>query len=204
MEQQLDVSGVVLETERLILRAWLESDLEDLFAYASVPGVGEMAGWPHHRSPEESQAVLQRFMEQKDVFAIVHKETGKVIGSVGVHNSWAKNEPQYSDLAIKDLGYVLAKEYWGQGLVPEAARAVVDYCFDVLGMDALTCGHFVDNNQSRRVIEKLGFRYVKTVLLHAEALQQMFETKCYILFNPRSTGSTEQCPKQSADGSGKS
>ena len=182
MEQRVDVSGVVLTTERLILTPWQESDLEDLFAYASVPGVGEMAGWPHHRTREDSQEVLRGFMEKKDVFAIVHKKDGKVIGSLGIHNSWAVNDPKYSDLVVKDIGFVLSRDYWGQGLVPEAARAVVDYCFDVLGLDALTCGYFVDNHRSRRVIEKLGFHYVKTVLLHSEALERMFETKCYILF----------------------
>mgnify|MGYP001193134618 CR=1 FL=1 len=182
MEQRVDVSGVVLTTERLILRPWQESDLEDLFAYASVPGVGEMAGWPHHRTREDSQEVLRGFMEKKDVFAIVHKKDGKVIGSLGIHNSWAANDPKYSDLVVKDIGFVLSRDYWGQGLVPEAARAVVDYCFDVLGLDALTCGYFVNNHRSRRVIEKLGFHYVKTVLLHSEELERMFETKCYILF----------------------
>lgn len=182
MEQRVDVSGVVLTTERLILRPWQESDLEDLFAYASVPGTGEMAGWPHHRTREDSLEVLRGFMEKKDVFAIVHKKDGKVIGSLGIHNSWAANDPKYSDLVVKDIGFVLSRDYWGQGLVPEAARAVVDYCFDVLGLDALTCGYFVNNHRSRRVIEKLGFHYVKTVLLHSEALERMFETKCYILF----------------------
>lgn len=182
MEQRVDVSGVVLTTERLLLRPWQESDLEDLFAYASVPGVGEMAGWPHHRTREDSQEVLRGFMEKKDVFAIVHKKDGKVIGSLGIHNSWAANDPKYSDLVVKDIGFVLSRDYWGQGLVPEAARAVVDYCFDVLGLDALTCRYFVNNHRSRRVIEKLGFHYVKTVLLHSEALERMFETKCYILF----------------------
>ena len=137
MEQRVDVSGVVLTTERLILRPWQESDLEDLFAYASVPGVGEMAGWPHHRTREDSQEVLRGFMEKKDVFAIVHKKDGKVIGSLGIHNSWAANDPKYSDLVVKDIGFVLSRDYWGQGLVPEAARAVVDYCFDVLGLSLI-------------------------------------------------------------------
>lgn len=187
MGVQIDISNVVLETERLVLRSWQENDLQDLFAYASVPGVGEMAGWSHHRTEEDSRTVLKRFMEQKDVFAIVHKEDGKVIGSLGIHGSWANQEPEYRDLRVKDLGFVLSKDYWGQGLMPEAARAVINYCFTKAGLDALTCGHFVHNNRSRRVIEKLGFRYVKTVLLHAEALERMFETECYILLREQNS-----------------
>lgn len=185
MSLQVDLSGVVLETERLILRGWQEDDLAHLFAYASVPGVGEMAGWPHHRTLDDSRTVLQRFMEQKDVFAIVHKNHDKVIGSVGIHNSWANQDPEYTNLRIKDIGFVVAKDYWGQGIAPEAVKAVIDYCFAELGLDAVTCGHFVTNKRSQRVIEKLGFQYVKTMNLHSKALEKTFKTKCYILFrNP--------------------
>ncbi|NLJ80027.1 MAG: GNAT family N-acetyltransferase, partial [Firmicutes bacterium] len=66
----IDVNSVVLETNRLILRAWEEKDLDDFFRYASVPGVGEMAGWPHHRTKEESQKILEAFREKKEVFAL--------------------------------------------------------------------------------------------------------------------------------------
>ncbi|NLM38684.1 MAG: GNAT family N-acetyltransferase [Firmicutes bacterium] len=183
----VDVSNVVLETGRLILRYWHENDLADLFAYASVPGVGEMAGWPHHRTEEDSREILKSFMEKKDVFAIVHKEDKKVIGSLGVHESWADDDPEYSGMCVKEIGYVLARDYWGQGLVPEAARAVIKYCFDELQLDALTCGHFVNNYRSQRVIEKLGFEYVKTIQLKSQALGQVFDTKCYILFRERMT-----------------
>lgn len=182
MEITIDISGVVLQTERLLLRPFQDSDLEDFFAYASVPGVGEMAGWPHHRTLEDSRAVLARFKAEKDVFAIVHRQAGKVIGSLGFHNSWAAHEPEFRGLRIKDLGFVLAKDYWGQGLMPEAARAVIDYCFGELELDALTCGHFVHNIRSQRVINKLGFQYVKTLRLYAKAVGKTFDTKCYILF----------------------
>lgn len=185
MEPKIDLSKVQLETERLVLRFWEENDLADFYAYAAVPGVGEMAGWAHHRSEEESRAVLRRFMEAKDVLAIVHKAKGRVIGSIGLHNSWANDDPNYRHLRIRDLGFVLAKDFWGQGLMPEAARALIDYSFSELALDAITCGHFVENSRSRRVIEKLGFRYVKTIKLHARDLGKIFDTMCYILFrNP--------------------
>ena len=195
METKIDIAGVVLETERLLLRPFQDSDLDDFFTYASVPGVGEMAGWAHHRTREDSRTVLSRFMEERDVFAIVHKRDGKVIGSVGVHDSWAAQDAQYSGLRIKDLGFVLSKDYWGQGLMPEAARIVIDYCFRELGLDALTCGHFVENTRSQRVIEKLGFHYVKTLKLHARTLGKTFDTKCYILFKT-STSRVDREPAQ--------
>ena len=57
MNAEIDISNVVLRTERLVLRPWRESDLDDFFGYASVDGVGEMAGWSHHKTKEETQAV---------------------------------------------------------------------------------------------------------------------------------------------------
>lgn len=185
MDIRIDVSQVVIETERLILRCWKTNDLLDFFTYASVPGVGETAGWPHHRTRKDSLAILERFMEEKDVFAIAHKTDGIVIGSLGLHNSWTDGNPKYSGLKIWEMGFVLSKDYWGQGLMPEAAKAVIAYCLEKLRLDALTSGHFVGNVRSKRVIEKLGFQYVTTAMLHAEALGKTFETKRYILFrNP--------------------
>ena len=63
----VDVSNVCLETERLILRPWRESDLQDFYEYASVDGVGQMAGWAPHKSIEESAAILKLFIEEKKV-----------------------------------------------------------------------------------------------------------------------------------------
>lgn len=183
MGMAVDVTEVILETKRLILRAWEETDLEDLFSYASVKGVGEMAGWPHHKTVEDSRSILRGFREDKEVLAIFHKADRKVIGSLGLHNSWTDTDPAYSGLKIKEIGYVLAKDYWGQGLMPEAVHSVIAYCFEELELDGLTCGHFVSNNQSKRVIEKLGFQYVKTTMLNAKALGQIFETKRYLLLN---------------------
>ena len=65
MNAEIDISNVVLKTQRLVLRPWRESDLDDFFEYASVDGVGEMAGWAHHKTKEETQAVLAAFMGGK-------------------------------------------------------------------------------------------------------------------------------------------
>ena len=84
MNAKIDVTNVVLETERLILREWKLSDLDDFYEYASVIGVGEMAGWPHHKNKEESLEILNRFINNKKTFAIIDKKINKAIGSVGV------------------------------------------------------------------------------------------------------------------------
>jgi len=181
MDFKIDTSKITIETERLILRAFEEPDLADFYAYASVPGVGEMAGWPHHKSIETSKSILQSFFEKKDVFAIFHKAENKVIGSLGIHKSWANEEEIYKNLRAKEIGYVLSKDFWGQGLIPEAAKAVIDYGFNNLGIEAFTCCHFSENSQSQRVIEKIGFKFVKQCEFHAELLDKTFEDMKYIL-----------------------
>lgn len=93
---QLPITSHTLETERLLLRAWNTGDLEDFFAYASEPGVGERAGWKHHQSLEESQRILDAFIAEQEVFAVVLKTENRAIGSLGVHPSWASELPDFA------------------------------------------------------------------------------------------------------------
>ena len=183
-EEMIDVSDTTLETERLILRPFQETDLEDLYAYASVEGVGESAGWPHHTSLETSRRVLESFIQGRNIFAVVWKETGRVIGSLGLHESWTEQEPEYRGLRCVEIGYVLAKEFWGRGLMTEAVKRVIRYCFEECCLDALTICHFEENDRSRRVIEKCGFRYVGDNVWHAKLLGKDFKDKRYILMRP--------------------
>lgn len=185
MYVKISVKDLVLETERLILRPWRESDLADFYEYASVPGVGEMAGWPHHTSIEESKSILAHFLARENVFALVYKENNKVIGSLGFHPSWTDSLEAYKDLRISEIGYVLSKDYWGRGLMAEAVRKVIAYFFENDLVDAFTVGHYSFNNQSRRVIEKCGFQYVKTENYTSEQTGKTYESLKYILHRKR-------------------
>ena len=160
MNVRIDVSDIKLETERLILRPFEENDLEDFYEYAKVDGVGEMAGWYHHQSIEESKKILHIFMEEKKTLALVHKETKKVIGSLGLEKYNEKYYKGYENLKGLELGYVLSKDFWGKGLMPEAVKRVIKYLFEEKNLDFITCGHFIKNSQSKRVIEKCGFHFV--------------------------------------------
>lgn len=182
MDIRIDVSNTVLETPRLILRPWQESDIDDFYEYASVEGVGEMAGWKHHESVEVSKQILAEFMSGKNVFALVHRESGRLIGSLGLHKSWAYEEEELRSLRVKEVGYVLSKEYWGQGLMVEALCKVIEFCFDECGLDAVTAGHFAANEQSRKVLEKCGFQFVKQGQYHARQLGKTFDDMKYILY----------------------
>lgn len=157
MDFDFSVKGLELETDRLLIRPWKADDLQDFHQYASVPGVGEMAGWHHHRSLEETQYVLQGFMAKAQVFALQHKADKKVIGSLGVHELPHSLPPLYENRYAKEIGYALDKNYWGIGLMVEAVISLIDYLFNYTEANLLVCCCMESNRQSRRVMEKAGF-----------------------------------------------
>ena len=145
---------MTLTTERLILRLWNEADAEECYRYASDPRVGPITGWPVHTSVENSRQVIRDVLMCPETYAIVLKETGLPIGSIGLH---------HDDLAEKDdeteLGYWLGVPYWGQGLATEAARELLRHAFEDLKLERVWCGYYDGNEKSKRVQEKLGFKY---------------------------------------------
>lgn len=146
----------MMETARTILRPWRESDAETLFKYASDPEVGPRAGWPPHKSVEESLDVIKNVFSGEGVWAVELKETGEAIGCVGYLPAYLSNLDITDDEA--EVGYWIARPYWGEGLCTEAMRAVIDHCFNVKGFKTLWGDHFVENPASGRVMEKCGFR----------------------------------------------
>lgn len=161
MNIKVDISNIILKTERLLLRPWELKDLDDFYEYAKVEGVGQMAGWLPHKNKEESLIILNHFIEGKKTFAIVYNN--KVIGSIGIEKYNEEELPKFNNKKGREIGYVLSKDYWGLGIMPEAVKEVIKFCFDVLELDFLVCGHFIDNNQSKRVQEKCGFYHYKLI-----------------------------------------
>ena len=82
MDAPIDVTNIRIETPRLILRPWRMADLEDLYEYARVDGVGQMAGWQPHGRIEESRAILEMFIRERKTLALESREDRKVIGSL--------------------------------------------------------------------------------------------------------------------------
>ena len=142
-----------IETARLILRPWREDDAADLYKYAKDPLVGPPAGWKPHENQEESLRVLQNILMDGRTWAITLKGSDEPIGSIGLFGSdvsLGSGEPE--------LGYWLARPFWGRGIVPEAAAKLIALCFEK-GHERVWCSHFQGNDKSRRVIEKCGFEY---------------------------------------------
>ena len=106
-----------LETERLQLRGWKRSDAPQLYAYASNPNVGPKAGWKPHESIAESRKIIETVFRESRVWAIIEKTGGRIIGSIGLSED--RLRPGVRSL---ELGYSLAEEFWGHGLMTEAHR----------------------------------------------------------------------------------
>ena len=165
MNAEINISNVILETDRLILRTWELKDLDDFFEYASVEGVGEKAGWEHHKSKDKSLEILKMFIEEKKVFAIVLKENQKVIGSIGIEELSEELDKDLDNLLGRELGYVLNKDYWNKGIMKEAVSKVVDYCFNTLKLNFLMASYFNHNIASKRVLENLNFKFYKDIII---------------------------------------
>ncbi|MGU7809615.1 GNAT family N-acetyltransferase [Streptococcus suis] len=148
---------MILETNRLLLRPWSESDAADLFSQANHHEVGPAAGWPVHQSVEESREIIKTVLSQPETYALVFKETGQVIGSIGL--MLGKQGGLDLPDSEAELGYWLGQGFWGQGLVPEACQAILNYGFNQLNLEKVWCRAFVENSKSLRVQEKLGFVY---------------------------------------------
>ena len=166
MNAEFKINNKIIETKRLILRAFTLKDLDDFYEYASVEGVGERAGWTHHKSKQESQEILKRFIAEDKTFAICLKKDGKVIGSLGVEKYGLEESlTEFNGYLGREIGYVLAKPCWGKGIMTEAVTAVIEYLFKEIDLDFLICGYYDFNAQSKRVQEKCGFKpYRKLVM----------------------------------------
>ena len=144
-----------METDRIILRPWREDDAETLYKWASDPEVGPRAGWPPHQSVEESREIIRGIFGGEGMWAVELKETGEAIGCIGYLPA------SVSNLAIAEdegeVGYWIARPYWGLGICSEALRMVIEYCFCEKGFSALWGDYFPENPASGRVLEKCGF-----------------------------------------------
>ena len=147
----------MLETNRLILRRFTESDAEDMYKYAKDPDVGPIAGWPAHQSVDESLDVIRNVFNGKEAYAVCLKEDGKAIGAIELKLNGHTDMTERDDEC--ELGYWLGKPFWGQGLVPEAAEEMLRHAFEDCGMSKVWVGYYDGNTKSKRVQEKCRFRY---------------------------------------------
>ena len=147
-----------METPRLILRHWRESDYGDFLTFAADPTVMLASGTKPALTPEEGVSSFRRALWDSGCYAIVLKETGRAVGKI----KFQKDIRRFHVNTLS-IGYELARGHWGHGYMPEALRAMIQYAFQSKKVDVLAIGHFTSNDRSRRVIEKCGFQYEGTI-----------------------------------------
>ncbi len=146
-----------IETDRLILRRFRSEDAEDMYAnWASDPEVTRFLTWLAHSSVDVTKALLTDWIPRYEDggyfnWAMEYKDTGKVIGNISVVKL-------IESIDAAEMGYCMSQAYWGQGLMPEALKAVMDYLFDTVGLNRVAACHDANNPKSGRVMKKAGMK----------------------------------------------
>lgn len=145
-----------METQRLILRRYTVDDAEEMFQnWANDEEVTKYLTWPPHGDVSVTRAYLTESVEayaSPDTYhwALVLKETGELIGDI-----CAKT---IEKIETAQFGWCIGRKWWGNGYVPEAAKAISDYLFDEVDFRRLEAIHDIDNPKSGRVMEKIGLK----------------------------------------------
>lgn len=145
-----------IKTKRLTLRRFTTDDAEEMFKnWASDERVTRFLTWSPHRSPEESRAIIENWIAAySDVskYNWLIEFEGKSVGSIAVVRMSEKSEHA-------ELGYCLGFDFWGKGIMTEAAGAVIDYLFEKVNVNRVGISHAVKNPGSGRVAQKCGLTF---------------------------------------------
>lgn len=165
---------ITLETQRLILRGWRKTDVNDLHDIMNKSSV-ITGGWQPHANINITSDVLDEYIENDDRWAVALKDCKKVIGCVRIcpDNNRGK-------FFAKSINYVLSEDYWGNGYMTEAIKHIIKYSFDELNIDLLSAFHIPDNIKSKKVLERCGFEYEITIEQGYKRFDgKIFDSVCY-------------------------
>lgn len=146
-----------IETERLILRKFELTDVEDMYNnFANDDDVTRYITWPAHKSIEETKNVVQGYVNDSERdnyyhWCIVLKETNEVIGSIGASR-------MFDDLKLFEVGYVIGKKFWNKGIMTEALKPLLKFFFEEVGVNRIEARHDTKNPGSGKVMVKSGMQ----------------------------------------------
>lgn len=158
---------IFAETERLILREIVPTDIDGMFELHSDPEVHRFLGNKTIASREQAKNIIN-FVRQQYVdfgisrWAIIGKKTDEFIGWAGLE---FVTEQINNHTKFYDLGYRLIRKYWGQGIATETAIASLDYAFDKLTADEVFARADSENIASDKVLKKVGLKFVETFVI---------------------------------------
>lgn len=170
---------LTLQTPRLLLRKLTIEDAEDIFAYASDPQVTRYTLWDHHQSIKDTYEYLNNiafklYRSGKGMkWGIVEKESGKLIGTCSLHTETIHRRAE--------LGYVLARDYWGRGLMTEAAQTAIAFGFHVMHLLRIQAYCAVENVGSAKVLEKSGMQFEGILHNYVFTKNRPWDVKMYAI-----------------------
>jgi len=146
----------VLETRRLILRKVTLADLDAIFAYSSDEEVTRFLRWGPHTTREQTEAHLREVLQGYEAgtdgpWGIERREAGRLVGSIHLMEVSVQHRKA-------EIGFVLARPYWGRGLMTEALARVLEYSFAVAGLNRIEASCLVENRAGMAVLNRAGMR----------------------------------------------
>lgn len=172
---------VTISTKRLRLREFNLGDAAAVFEYGRRMEVARYAGWGPYETIEEAERLMERFTRwqfetprRRLVLAITLQEGGPVIGDIGLST---RNE----ETAEAELGYALHPDYWGQGIASEAAAAMVDYGFRLVGWQRVFATCYLENEASAGVLRKIGLRQETILRQHAQRHGRWYDSLLFAI-----------------------
>ncbi|NMD37882.1 MAG: GNAT family N-acetyltransferase [Christensenellaceae bacterium] len=144
-------------TQRLILRPANIKDANDIYEYSKDEKVAEHVLWSAHKSLGETKQYLKQMIKlykngSPSSFVIVLKSTGRVIGTIG----FMSINPEHSSA---EVGYSMARDMWGKGIMTEALKALIGFGFQTLRLNRIDAMHDCNNPSSGRVMQKCGMKF---------------------------------------------
>ena len=168
---------MTLTTDRTVLRPFREEDAAALYAFSRLHEVADAAGWPPHKSVEDSLRVIRTVFASPHIFAVTDRETGVLLGSAGftgrTRGGFGPDD---------EMGYSLDPRWWGRGIMTEVCRCLIHYGCEEMNLSAIWCTHYDGNDRSRRVMEKCGFQKVFSETLEDDLGAHL--THFYLLLRP--------------------
>lgn len=173
----------VLETTRLVLRPARAADAEALFAYATDPEISRFTTWNAYSSLADAHrflaAVLDRYGSGRiGLWAIEHRPTQRFIGTIGLDG---EGTPGAFVHGRAELSYALAREFWNQGFVSEAAQAILHFGFTHWNLNRIQARCLLPNLASARVMQKIGMKFEGVLHQHIHVKGEFHDLKMHAI-----------------------
>lgn len=167
-----------IETKRLIIRNFNEFDLEDYFKLNHDEELTYYAGFKPHPDLKTSSHKLKSIMLVNDYFAVTLKD-GTLIGDLNYYT-----DPLRRSSHAFQIGFLLSKEFQGQGYMQEALKAFIEYLYLSHEIEILSCVTMIKNSKAQRTIENLGFQYDGIIRQYKRIYNgELIDCKLYTLTN---------------------